>query len=100
MNELLLERRRFEIEIYDFLVEIQIPDSFWNPVEVGLTQEYLQFNVITISDECSICFENFNSFSELYCCKKTMCDNCIQSWFSTSVRCPFCVQDLRNCLKK
>ena len=100
MNLLVLSRQQFEIEMYDYLVELpnDVPDGFWDPVV--LSADKVQFENITVSDDCPICFEKKDSFCKLECCKQIMCAGCIKSWFSASVRCPFCVTDVRNCLKK
>ena len=98
---LLRERGIFERSIYDYLVEDTIPDDFWDPVTVSLSPaEISEFEKVSHLDECPICNEDLESFLKLSCCNQEMCELCTTKWFSSSVKCPFCVQDLRNCLKK
>ena len=100
-NLLLINRNIFESRAYDYLVNPIIPDDFWEPVIVSLSpNEISEFESVIHTDECAICNEDFESFLKLNCCKKEMCENCTMKWFSSSVKCPFCVQDLRSCLKK
>ena len=35
-------------------------------------------------------------FREMPCCKQKFCINCINTWFTESVKCPFCKQDIRE----
>ena len=99
-NNLVTERQAFEIEIYDFLVEDLIPDEFWDPVKVGLSPEQIEkLQVISTESDCFICTSMNSEFCSMECCKKIICKDCTTKWFSESVKCPFCVQDLRNCLK-
>lgn len=95
-QDLIIQRNIFEIHVYDYLVNdiMIIPDEFWEPVNVGLKPEEL--NELILTDECIICTEEQNVFRELKCCKNKICDDCAKGWFSRSVKCPFCVQDLRN----
>ena len=106
-NDLVAERQAFEIQIYDFLVDPIIPDDFWEPVKIGLTPEQIS-KIITepqtmvespTTVECFICTEYTSDIHQIICCKNTMCMDCINKWFSESVKCPYCMQDLRNCLK-
>jgi len=100
-NLLLVDRNIFESRAYDYLVQNVIPDDFWEPVTISLTlQEISEFEKVSHSDECAICNEDLESFLKLSCCNQEMCENCTKKWFSSSVKCPFCVQDLRNYLKK
>ena len=100
-NLLLINRNIFETRAYDYLVNPIIPDDFWDPVIVCLSTEQIsKFEKLPLSDECAICNEDYHSFLKLNCCKKEMCEKCTSKWFSSSVKCPFCVQDLRICLKK
>jgi hypothetical protein len=98
---MIVHRDNFEIRAYDYLVQPLIPDDFWEPVVVSLSPDQIsQFEKVSHSDECAICNEDYSLFFNLCCCNKEMCEKCVSKWFSTSVKCPFCVQDLRNCLKK
>ena len=96
---LLLERSYFETRVYDYLVSpfLFIPEDFWEPVRVGLTPEQIsEFKELQEIDTCIICTESFSSFCELVCCKNKLCKSCADTWFCDSVKCPFCVRDLRE----
>ena len=100
-NAMIIDRNIFETRAYDYLVQSVIPDDFWEPVIVCLSpDQILKFERILISNECDICNEDHSLFLKLGCCTHYMCEKCANKWFSSSVKCPFCVQDLRNCLKK
>jgi hypothetical protein len=97
-QNLILERNAFEIHVYDYLVNpyMLIPDEFWEPVQVSLKIEDLTELILT--DNCIICAEDCDLFRDLKCCKNKVCNECAKGWFSRSVKCPFCIQDLRNFL--
>ncbi len=106
LNQLVLERRRFENELYDYLInntiyiieEEEIPESFWDPVVVSLSIEQMDKleTIDCVTCECIICAEIQNTFKCLKCCKKSFCLECAENWFKVSVFCPFCKQDQRN----
>ncbi len=96
-EQLLRERRDFEIYIYDLLVEIPIPDDFWEPIEVFLTIEQIRSLEDFIGEsECTICLENHLNFKRTCCCKHILCNGCANNWFSHSVKCPYCNDDQRK----
>ena len=99
MEELIRERTLFEDELYDNLINLQlfIPESFWEPVNVSLTIEQIdKLKNINLNEICLICNSDSSTFRELSCCKKQMCDSCIITWFNLSVKCPYCKHDLRK----
>jgi len=94
-RNLLRERNIFELQVYDYLVNpYMVPNDFWEPVKVSL--DISQLNQMSIKDNCIICTNDSNFFRELKCCKNKLCNGCAERWFSQSVKCPFCVQDLRE----
>jgi len=95
---LIHERLLFEDEMYDVLISpLFIPDDFWEPVIVCLTEEQIEsMKDITKNEICFICDETMESFKELPCCHKDMCVDCNYTWFNRSVFCPFCKCDQRN----
>ena len=98
-ESLLLDRHLFEIEVYDYLVNpfLFISEDFWDSVKVGLTLEQISsFHEINVEETCVICTDDYTTFSEVQCCKNKLCKGCTEHWFAESVRCPFCVQDLRD----
>ena len=104
MEELIRERTIFENELYDNLINLElfIPESFWEPVNVSLTIEQINnLKEIDLKETCSketclICNSETFIFKELRCCKKQMCNSCIITWFNLSVKCPYCNFDQRT----
>jgi hypothetical protein len=101
LNLLIRDRNRFEDYIYDYLVTaIEIPESFWEPVTVCLTDK--QIDLIKIIEceeiECFICKDNKNLYKKLTCCDNKICLDCTNIWFNKSVFCPFCKKDQRTIL--
>ena len=99
LNNLLLQRNIFEVQIYDYLVNpyLAVPNDFWEPVKVCLDPYQLsKLNQLSIQDNCLICTNDYSIFRELKCCKNKLCNGCAEQWFSRSVKCPFCIQDLRD----
>jgi hypothetical protein len=96
LENLLLERQRYEDEIYDLLVAPLnfIPESFWEPVRISFDINHLTDNYIY--NECSICVSNTNHFKIMKCCNQLMCAKCSENWFKLSVMCPYCNRDLRE----
>lgn len=96
---LMSERRRFENEIYDFLVAPLLSfvedESFWEPVKVGYKNVKDLPDDIT-QDTCVICTEQHLNFKSLICCNQKMCNGCCYQWFESSVKCPYCFQDIRD----
>ena len=101
-NTLILERSYFEINVYDFLISDVIgviPDDFWDPIPVKLSiLKIKKLKTLNCNNECLICTENKKIFKEMECCKQSICGECVNIWFNTSVKCPFCIQDLRDFL--
>lgn len=111
---LLEQRQQFEDELYDFLISqnsfylneefedenilvFQIPESFWEPVTIRLSNQEIQgLEKLTRELECLICKDNKQTFNKLRCCNKKMCCECVNNWFTRSVFCPFCKHDLRT----
>jgi hypothetical protein len=94
---LINERRNYEQQLYDFLVNpfTFIPESFWEPVPVSF--EHVKNLKDSIGEkDCSICLEKHLNFKIHTCCKQTSCNNCCITWFKKSVKCPFCNQDIRD----
>jgi hypothetical protein len=98
MEQLIRERQRFENEMYDLLVNIDqlISPDFWEPVVVKIPETFTFEKVLMEPTECFICFKEYTSFNKLKCCNKRLCEECCKTWFDKSVKCPFCVQDLRH----
>jgi len=96
---LMSERRRFENEIYDFLVAPLLSfvedESFWEPVKVGYKNVKDLPDDVT-EDTCVICTEQHLNFKSLICCNQKMCNGCCYQWFESSVKCPYCFQDIRD----
>ena len=96
INQLIHDRQLFEDEMYDLLVSpFQfIPESFWESIKLSYDINLL-VNIYN-NDTCIICANEMYHFKEMSCCKHNMCIDCCTSWFSISVRCPYCYNDLRN----
>jgi hypothetical protein len=93
---LLLERDAFELEMYDYLVNpFIIPESFWEPVDVSF-EKVSELEDIIKEDTCYICSETHLNFKKVNCCNQEICNGCCYKWFKTSVKCPYCYQDLRE----
>jgi len=85
------------ISAYIFLED----ENFWEPVQVGLEKSHVDsFSKVEDFNECPICMETRETSKRLPCCKKTVCTECTLKWFALSVKCPFCVSDLRDHVKK
>ena len=87
------------LQIVDFLISsyILIDDDFWEPVRVGLTFSQIKnFETVHERIECPICMDTKEKSRKLPCCAKTTCFTCTRKWFKSSVKCPFCVRDLRE----
>jgi hypothetical protein len=100
LQRTLQERNQFEIELYDFLLNPsiifqQIPDDFWEPVTLKFENVHLLEDIIG-ENECAICLENHLNFKKTICCGQKMCNGCCFTWFETSVKCPYCYQDIRE----
>jgi hypothetical protein len=97
----LADRHQFEIDLYDFLINpmalIPQGDSFWDPVIVNLSELQIEkIEFIEKDSDCFICTSTFNYFKQVPCCSKLICDDCTDTWFCKSVKCPYCKQDLRE----
>ena len=99
LQNLIWERARFENEIYDYLVGPLISfidnESFWEPVKVGYKNVKELPDDVT-QDTCVICTEQHLNFKSLICCNQKMCNGCCYQWFESSVKCPYCFQDIRE----
>ena len=75
-------------------------EAFWEPVKVGLTLEQgeqVPLSTISEADCCWICTENKTLWRTLPCSDQhVVCHDCFIKWFSESVKCPFCKQDVRD----
>lgn len=111
LNELIMERRTFEQQLYDYLINNTVfvyfdeeeenedlPENFWEPVIVNLSINQLDKieTIDCVTCECIICAEIQDTFKRVKCCKKSFCTECAENWFGRSVFCPFCKQDQRN----
>ena len=99
MDSLIVSRRLFELNLYDYLVtaETEYLTDFWEPIKVALDKKVIiGFKKIYEESECSICCTSKFFFREMPCCKQKFCINCINTWFTESVKCPFCKQDIRE----
>jgi hypothetical protein len=94
MEQLIRERNEFEWMLYDYLLNPIIPDDFWEPVYVGLT-DLSNLIPMECQENCIICYLDKNTFMSTKCCQHKFCVECINNWFKVSVRCPFCNRDLR-----
>ena len=95
---LLVSRAIYENMLYDYLLAepINTPDNFWDPVKINLPEsDKLKLIQICKQEECIICCSEKTNFLEMACCKQKFCEECTDSWFCESVRCPFCNHDLR-----
>jgi hypothetical protein len=98
-SRFILEREIFEETLYNYLESPFIPESFWEPVKIGLNNSEIESLKICFNEtECLICTENNILKRELMCCKNIMCGECSNKWFLKSVKCPFCIQDIRTFL--
>jgi hypothetical protein len=92
-----------EEEVIDILINmyILIDDDFWEPVRVGLAfSQIKEFETVNERVECPICMDTKEKSRKLRCCGKTMCFTCTRKWFKSSVKCPFCVRDLRETINQ
>ena len=92
------ERNQFENELYDFLLTPSImfvPEDFWEPVTLKFEKVHELEDIIG-ENECAICLENHLNFKKTICCGQKMCNGCCFTWFETSVKCPYCYQDIRE----
>jgi len=98
-QNLIIQRNAYEAQVYDFLVSpfIAVQDDFWEPVKVCLKpHEIIELTEVLIQDNCVICADDTEFFREVKCCKNKLCNGCAERWFSESVKCPYCVRDLRD----
>ena len=101
LHLLIRERTEYENYIYDYLVTtIEVPETFWDPVIVCLTNKQMDLMKIIECEEieCFICKDNKNKFKETSCCHNKICVECTEIWFHKSVFCPFCKKDQRTIL--
>lgn len=95
----IVERDHIENVLLEYLTESLIPDDFWEPVKVTLSESQInQLNIVEITDDCIICSEINSTFVNLNCCNQKMCTSCSSKWFKESVNCPYCKMDLRTYL--
>ena len=94
LNRFLVERTLLQHLRTNIFEDPTTDDSFWEPVKVGILFDQKLLSTGNHSEICFICSDSFEKISELPCCKKEMCENCIEKWFNESVKCPYCKQDL------
>jgi hypothetical protein len=100
-NLMIQLRNDYETELYDFLLSPGIlfipeePEDFWEPVTIKFEKVHELEDIIG-ENECSICLENHLNFKKTSCCRQKMCNGCCFTWFETSVKCPYCYQDIRE----
>ncbi len=82
------------LEILDFFIHISVYADTEESVRVGLPIN--KFSNVESFKECPICMTTRERSKRLPCCKKTMCFECTRKWFASSVKCPFCMRDLRD----
>jgi hypothetical protein len=85
----------FENEGIGFINYYIISESFWEPVTVSYKGVNTLCDIIG-ENNCYICTENHLNFKKLRCCKQKMCNDCCYKWFESSVKCPYCYQDIRE----
>ena len=97
LQQLIQEREEFEQALYDFFINdyLIIPESFWEPVKVCY-QNVQSLQDIIIEENCVICTDKHTNFKKVHCCNQKICNGCCYEWFSISVKCPYCYQDLRE----
>ena len=109
LNLLIYERNQFENNLYDHLLNGEgitfiftdnednedSDDDFWAPVVIAYNNIERLPDVIS-EDTCSICTDNHLNFKKVICCGQKLCNGCCYEWFSRSVKCPYCLQDLRD----
>ena len=97
-NQTVKERQLLDLIIYDYYINPFIPEDFWEPVTISLSTVEIE-NLLVINtthyEECIICYNDKNTFKGLSCCNNKICQDCTESWFSCSTKCPFCIRDLR-----
>jgi len=100
INDAIMEYHRNRERIFLFMLQERlfmesIPDDFWEPVKITTDKE--KFIFYEESWECIICRENRNKKTDLKCCKQSLCDICVEEWFTKeSIKCPFCKKDIRE----
>jgi len=93
-------RRQLE-EINRAIILIQeaeslIPFDFWEPVKITIKDTH-KFEFVHEEWECIICREDKTKKTNLKCCDQSMCDVCIENWFTKeNIHCPFCKKDIRQ----
>jgi hypothetical protein len=84
-------------ELEEIFIGIFIEADFWEPVKIGLSEKQIKtFITMHHQTECYICTKNVKITRQVPCCKQIMCQTCTKKWFGSSVKCPFCVQDIRE----
>jgi hypothetical protein len=79
-----------------------LPTNWNDPVTVAPTSEQMNraFETVTsIEGSCPICQENYTSTSDvirLRNCRHCFHRDCARDWYTVSVRCPMCRDDIRN----
>ncbi len=101
------ERNQFENNLYDYLLtgnqdnivfifpENEPDESFWEPVVVSYKNVNLLPDIIG-ENTCTICTDLHLNFKKMKCCGQSMCNGCCYEWFERSVKCPYCIQDIRD----
>ena len=93
LNDLVASRTEFENYLYDFLIDRF--ESFWEPVIVPFTETH-KIKSIYSKEECTICGQHCTFFKKVKCCGQQLCCECCSKWFDVSVKCPYCMRDLRD----
>ncbi len=85
------------IELYFFSDAFSSENDFWDPVRIGLTTAQIgTFTTRDKSCDCPICMDKKSHSNKLLCCRNLMCRDCTNKWFEDSVKCPFCMCDMRD----
>lgn len=79
-----------------------IPPAWGDPVPVVATQAEIQHSMVHLAASdppqiCAICQDSITTHGvQLRNCQHNFHRSCILTWFSTSVRCPVCRNDIRE----
>jgi hypothetical protein len=107
-NQYMLNERMYLELLYRILrvsqntqqVVVNIPASFMDPVSVTPTETQIANsleNVPNPTGNCAICQDTLtNNTVRIRQCDHSYHRDCINSWFTLSVRCPVCRHDIRE----
>ena len=105
LRELLLLIRNVYSLIYQYEEETADPTSFEINEECSCTKDdltqYIHSIPYTTSDNCSICYMNFENEACELNCKHVFHKECINSWITkgNGKNCPLCRSDIKACIK-